>query len=103
MAKLNRESPATYKWIAYGAVATGLFASVSDNGSVTIALPTIADHFETDLPTAQWVIIADALTISASVIPRCSTRVRAGGPSRAKTRYFPAFGPLRCGGPRRQP
>ena len=35
----------------------------------TVALSTIADHFETDLPTAQWVIIAYALTISALLLP----------------------------------
>ncbi len=69
LAKLDRESPATYKWMAYAAIATGLFASVADNGSVTVALPTIAEHFDIDLPTAQWVIIGYALTISALLLP----------------------------------
>ena len=35
----------------------------------TIALPTIARHFDTDLATVQWVVIAEALTISALLLP----------------------------------
>ena len=40
-----------------------------DHGSVNVALPTIAEHFHTDLPTVQWVIIGYALTISATLLP----------------------------------
>ena len=58
-----------YKWWAFGVLAIGLFASVSDHGSVSVALPTIADHYLTDLPTAQWVIVGYALTISALLVP----------------------------------
>ena len=58
-----------YKWLAFGVLAVGLFASVSDHGSVNVALPTIADHYLTDLPTAQWVIVGYALTISALLVP----------------------------------
>ena len=42
---------------------------MSDHGSVIVALPTIADHFGTDLPTTQWVLIGYALTISALLLP----------------------------------
>ena len=69
MARLGIGVASTYKWQAFGAVALGLFAAVSDHGSVTVALPTIADHFGTDLPTAQWVVIGYALTISALLLP----------------------------------
>ena len=58
-----------YKWWVFGALAIGLFASVSDHGSVTVALPSIADHFGTDLVTSQWVLIGYALTISALLMP----------------------------------
>ena len=58
-----------YKWLAFWVLAVGLFASVSDHGSVNVALPTIADHYLTDLPTAQWVIVGYALTISALLVP----------------------------------
>ena len=51
------------------AVAVGTFASVVDHGSATVALPSIAEHFETDLPSAQWVLIGYALTISALLLP----------------------------------
>ena len=38
----------------------GTFTSVVDNGGVIVALPTIADHFQTDLPTVQWVVVGNA-------------------------------------------
>ena len=40
-----------------------------DHGSINIALPTIARHFETDLPSVQWVVTGFALTISALLLP----------------------------------
>ena len=60
---------ANYKWWAFLAVEIGTFASVMDQGSTIVALPTIADHFETDLPTVQWVMVVYALTISALLLP----------------------------------
>ncbi len=60
---------ANYKWWAFSAIATGTLASVIDHGSVNIALPSIARHFGTDLPTVQWVVIGYALTISALLLP----------------------------------
>ena len=58
-----------YRWWAFGALAIGMFASVSDHGSVIVALPSISDHFNTDLPTTQWVLIGYSLTISALLLP----------------------------------
>ena len=58
-----------YKWWAFGAIAVGTFASVTDHGSVTVALPSIARHFGTDIPSVQWVVIGYALTISALLLP----------------------------------
>lgn len=43
--------------------------SVADHGSVGVALPSIADELNTDLPTVQWVVIAYALTIGALLLP----------------------------------
>ena len=60
---------AGYKWWAFGALALGMFTNVADHGSVIVALPTIADHFLTDLPTVQWVVIGYALAISAFLMP----------------------------------
>ena len=57
-----------YKYWAFAAVAIGLFASVVDTGSVIIALPRIAEHFQTDMPSVQWVVIGYALTISALLL-----------------------------------
>lgn len=58
-----------YKWWAFGALAIGLFTSVSDFGNVTVALPSISEYFGTDLIVSQWVVIGYALTISALLMP----------------------------------
>ena len=60
---------ASYKWWAFGAIAIGTFISVVSAGSLIVALPTIAEKFDTDLPTVQWVIIGETLTISALLLP----------------------------------
>lgn len=59
----------SYKWWVFLGLALGIFTSVADAGSVVVALPTISDHFGMDLPTAQWVVTAYALTISAFLLP----------------------------------
>ncbi|MCI0823961.1 MAG: MFS transporter [Chloroflexi bacterium] len=58
-----------YKYLAFSAVAIGMFASVMDHGSVNVALPTIAGHFQSDFTSVQWVTIGYALTISALLLP----------------------------------
>ena len=62
-------SRSDYKYWAFGAVALGLFGSVLDQGSVSVALPVIATHFGTKLPTVQWVAIGYILAISALLLP----------------------------------
>ncbi len=58
-----------YKWWAFVAVAIGTFASVADQVSVNVALHPIAGHFNSDIPTVQWVVISYTLTISALLLP----------------------------------
>ena len=58
-----------YKWWAFVVVAVGTFASVMDQGSVNVALPMMADYFQTILPTVQWVVIGHVLVISALLLP----------------------------------
>ena len=53
----------------FAAIAVGTFISVVDNGSVLIALPEIERHFDSDLPTVQWVVVGNALAISALILP----------------------------------
>jgi len=48
---------------------TGIFVTVFDTSSAIVALPTIASQLGTDLPTAQWVIIGNSLTIAALLVP----------------------------------
>ena len=59
----------SYKWWVFLAISIGLFSSVMDHGGVVVALPTIAEHFETDIPTVQWVVVGYVLTISALLLP----------------------------------
>ena len=42
---------------------------MADQISVIVALPTIADHFNSDLPTVQWVVVGYAVIISALLLP----------------------------------
>ena len=58
-----------YKWWAFAAVAIGTFASVADQVSVNVALHPVARHFNSDIPTVQWVVISYTLTISALLLP----------------------------------
>ncbi len=58
-----------YKWWVFLALAIGTFTSVADFGSLNVTLPTIAEHFGTDLPTTQWVMIGYSLAISALLLP----------------------------------
>jgi len=62
----NRPS---YKYWAFGAISVGTIGSVIDHGSTNVALPTIASHFNTDIPTVQWVVLAYVLTITALLLP----------------------------------
>ncbi len=58
-----------YKWWAMGALSLGIFGGVLDQTSVNIALPVIASHFGTDLPTGTWVYLGYTVTISAALLP----------------------------------
>ena len=57
------------KYVVFGALAIGLFASVVDHGSVIVALPSIAEDLSIELPSVQWVVIGYALVISALLLP----------------------------------
>ena len=57
------------KYLVFGALAIGLFASVVDHGSVIVALPSIAEELRIELPSVQWVVIGFALVISALLLP----------------------------------
>ena len=63
-----RSSP-SYKWWVFAAIAIGTFVSVIDAGSVLVALPEIEEHFHSDLPTVQWIVVGNALAISALILP----------------------------------
>ena len=51
------------------AIASGMFAMVTDQSGLMIALPSISEHFNSSLPTAQWVLIAYVLAVSIFLLP----------------------------------
>ena len=63
-----KQSP-NYKWWVFCTIATGTFMSVLGHGSVLIALPVIARHFDASLTTVVWISISEFLTISALLLP----------------------------------
>lgn len=58
-----------YRWLAFAAIAVGGFTYTVVEIGIVVALPEILEHFETDLPTVQWVVAGYALTISALMLP----------------------------------
>ncbi|MEE9199660.1 MAG: MFS transporter [Dehalococcoidia bacterium] len=58
-----------YKWWVYTAVAIGLFVTVMDQSGVNIALPKIAEDFDLDLPTVQWITLSYVLSTAAIFMP----------------------------------
>lgn len=56
------------KWV-FRTLLTGVFVSVVDASTIMVALPTLASHYGTDLPTTQWVVIGTMLTIAALLVP----------------------------------
>ena len=62
-------SSSDYKYWAFGFTAIGLFAIWSGQMSVIVSMPTIANHFSTDLPTIQWTHSGYILTMSALILP----------------------------------
>lgn len=60
---------AHYKWLAYGAIAVGVFLPVMDQSGVNLAVPRIAERFVLDIPTAQWIVLGYVLSTSALLLP----------------------------------
>jgi len=58
-----------YKWFAYVTIAIGIGMSVIDQSGLNIAIPAISKYFALDIPTIQWIILANILTTSALFLP----------------------------------
>jgi EmrB/QacA subfamily drug resistance transporter len=59
----------SHKWWVLATIGVGNFMTIVLNGSVLVALPEIEDHFNTGLPTVQWVVLGYSLTISVLLLP----------------------------------
>lgn len=57
------------KWKAFGAIGISFFTMVMSMSMVFVALESIADDFGVTLRAVSWVVIAQALTISALMMP----------------------------------
>ena len=62
-------SSPSYKWWAFAALGIGTFQSVVAHNSIIVVLPVIADHFDTDMSTVQWVVLAELTVLSALLLP----------------------------------
>ena len=60
---------ASYKWKAFTAIAISFFIQVLTMSMVFVALSAIADDYGVTLRAVTWVVIAEALTISAVMMP----------------------------------
>ena len=58
-----------YKWRAFFAIALSFFTMVMTMSMVFVALSAIADDFGVSLRSASWVVISEALVISALLLP----------------------------------
>jgi len=63
------ESDPSYKWKAFTAIGISFFTQVMSMSMVFVALSSIADDYGVTLRAVTWVIIAQALTISALMMP----------------------------------
>lgn len=61
--------PYAKKWKAFGAIGISFFTMVMSMSMVFLALEDIAADFGVTLRTVAWVVIAQALTISALMLP----------------------------------
>ncbi len=58
-----------YKWWAFSAIGISFFTQVMSISMVFVALAAIADDFGVTLREVSWVVVAQALTISALMMP----------------------------------
>jgi len=58
-----------YKWWVLGCVLLGTFLTVMDLSTLGVALPTVGTHFEADLASVQWAVLANAVTITVLLLP----------------------------------
>ena len=59
----------SYKWWAFTAIGISFFTQVMSMSMVFVALSSIADDFGITLRAVTWVVVAQALTISALMMP----------------------------------
>ena len=61
--------PGSHKWLAFSAIGVAFVTQVMSMSMVFVALSAIADDFGITLRSVTWVVIAQALTISALILP----------------------------------
>lgn len=59
----------SYKWKAFAAIGVSLTTMVTAYSMVFVALSPIADEFDVTLGAVSWVVIVQALTVSALMLP----------------------------------
>lgn len=64
-----QSSDDNYKWKAFAAIGLSFFTTVMTMSMVFVVLASIADDFGVTLRAVSWVVIAEALVISALMLP----------------------------------
>ena len=67
--ELDPDPNSSYKWWAFTAIGLSFFTQVMSMSMVFVALSSIADEFGITLRAVTWVVVAQALTISALMMP----------------------------------
>ncbi len=58
-----------YHWFVVGTVCVGAFMAALDASIINIALPTLKNHFHTQMYMVEWVSLAYLLTLAGLIIP----------------------------------
>lgn len=59
---------ASSKWLVAAVIGSGVFMSTLSQGSLNVALPTIAAEFHVDLPLVQWLSLAYGLGVTSLLL-----------------------------------
>lgn len=56
------------RWLVFSIVSVGVFLTTSGLTITNVALPYITDSFQSDIRSAQWIVLGYLLTTSSTMI-----------------------------------
>ncbi len=64
----DRNNPMLNQWLVFLFVGSGMFLSTSGVSIANVALPFITDSFQSDIPSAQWILLGYLLATASTLI-----------------------------------